>query len=80
MLVCYIVKYMVLDLFWCGVVDDCLCGVFCGVIYVVFGVDGSDVVLSNKNLLFFVSVEIDIKFELEIYVDEVKVVYGVIVG
>lgn len=65
---------------WCGVVVNCSCVVFYGGIYICEGVDGIDVNLFNKNLLFLVDVEIDIQFMLVIDVDEVKVVYGVIVG
>lgn len=78
------VEYWVLDcifnqVYW-GLVGEKGKVIFNGCIYIYFGVSGILVELSNKNLLFNSGVEIDIKLELEIYNDDVKCVYGVIVG
>lgn len=65
---------------WRGVASDRARGVFRGAIFVAPGADGSDVSLSNKNLLLSANAEIDTKPELEIHADEVKAAHGATVG
>jgi Fe-S cluster assembly protein SufD len=54
--------------------------VFHGGILIREGADGSDAVLSNKNLLLSESAEIDTQPVLEIHADEVKAAHGATVG
>ena len=65
---------------WRGVADERSRGVFRGAIVVAEGADGSDAILSSKNLLLSGQAEIDTKPELEIYADEVKAAHGATVG
>ncbi|WP_266169486.1 Fe-S cluster assembly protein SufD [Dyella subtropica] len=65
---------------WRGVADQRARGVFRGAIVVAQGADGSDALLSSKNLLLSGQAEIDTKPELEIYADEVKAAHGATVG
>lgn len=68
------------DILWRGVADQRARGVFHGAITVAAGADGSDAVLSNKNLLLSPNAEIDTQPVLEIYADEVKAAHGATVG
>jgi len=54
--------------------------VFHGGILIHQGADGSDAMLSNKNLLLSVDAEIDTQPVLEIHADEVKAAHGATVG
>lgn len=54
--------------------------VFDGRIVVDKGAQGSDAVLSNKNLLLSEDAEVDTKPQLEIYADDVKCGHGTTVG
>lgn len=63
----------------CGIVGDKVCVVFNGCIYIYCDVQKMLVELNNCNLLLLCCGVINIKFEFEIYVDDVKCVYGVIV-
>ncbi|TBR40046.1 MULTISPECIES: Fe-S cluster assembly protein SufD [Dyella] len=65
---------------WRGVADQRSRGVIRGAIVVAEGADGSDAMLSSKNLLLSGQAEIDTKPELEIYADEVKAAHGATVG
>jgi Fe-S cluster assembly protein SufD len=54
--------------------------VFHGGIVIRAGADGSEAMLSNKNLLLSESAEIDTQPVLEIHADEVKAAHGATVG
>jgi Fe-S cluster assembly protein SufD len=54
--------------------------VFHGGILIREGADGSDAMLSNKNLLLSEDAEIDTQPVLEIHADEVKAAHGATVG
>lgn len=68
---CQLYKIIVSDKGWV---------VFNGLINVVLFVLKIDGQMINNNLLFGWLVEVDIKLQLEIYVDDVKCSYGVMVG
>lgn len=68
------------DIVWRGVAGGRARGVFHGAITVAAGADGSDALLSNKNLLLSPQAEIDTKPVLEIHADEVKAAHGATVG
>lgn len=68
------------DLVWRGVADARARGVFHGAITIAPGADGSDAMLSNKNLLLSAQAEIDTQPVLEIHADEVKAAHGATVG
>lgn len=68
------------DILWRGVADQRSRGIFHGAITVEPGADGSDALLSNKNLLLSAQAEIDTQPVLEIYADEVKAAHGATVG
>ena len=53
---------------------------FHGGILIHAGADGSDAMLSNKNLLLSEGAEIDTQPVLEIHADEVKAAHGATVG
>lgn len=68
------------DVLWRGVVDERARGVFHGAITIEQGADGSDAMLSNKNLLLSTQAEIDTQPVLVIHADEVKAAHGATVG
>lgn len=68
------------DVLWRGVVDNRARGVFHGAITIEQGADGSDAMLSNKNLLLSTQAEIDTQPVLVIHADEVKAAHGATVG
>lgn len=67
-------------LLWRGLADERGRVVFHGGILIEAGADGSDAVLSNKNLLLSDSAEIDSQPVLEIHADEVKAAHGATIG
>lgn len=68
------------DVLWRGVIDERARGVFHGAITIEQGADGSDAMLSNKNLLLSTQAEIDTQPVLVIHADEVKAAHGATVG
>jgi Fe-S cluster assembly protein SufD len=68
------------DLLWRGLAAGRGRSVFHGGIVIHPGADGSDAVLSNKNLLLDEGAEIDAQPVLEIHADEVKAAHGATVG
>ncbi len=68
------------DVLWRGVVDERARGVFHGAITIEQGADGSDAMLSNKNLLLSAQAEVDTQPVLVIHADEVKAAHGATVG
>lgn len=68
------------DVLWRGVIDERARGVFHGAITIEQGADGSDAMLSNKNLLLSAQAEIDTQPVLVIHADEVKAAHGATVG
>ncbi|MEO7917730.1 MAG: Fe-S cluster assembly protein SufD, partial [Dokdonella sp.] len=70
----------VCDVIWRGVVDERARGIFHGAITIEQGADGSDAMLSNKNLLLSAQAEIDTQPVLVIHADEVKAAHGATVG
>ncbi|MEO6075271.1 MAG: Fe-S cluster assembly protein SufD, partial [Dokdonella sp.] len=68
------------ELLWRGVIDERARGVFHGAITIERGADGSDAMLSNKNLLLSAQAEIDTQPVLVIHADEVKAAHGATVG
>ncbi len=68
------------DVLWRGVVDERARGIFHGAITIEQGADGSDAMLSNKNLLLSAQAEIDTQPVLVIHADEVKAAHGATVG
>lgn len=62
------------------IVSDKGCAVFNGLINVVQYVIKMDGQMINNNLLMGKLVEVDMKLQLEIYVDDVKCSYGATVG
>lgn len=67
-------------LLWRGLADERGRVAFHGGILIEAGADGSDAVLSNKNLLLSDSAEIDSQPVLEIHADEVKAAHGATIG
>lgn len=68
------------ELVWRGLGADRGRAVFHGGITIRAGADGSDAMLSNKNLLLSEGAEIDTQPVLEIHADEVKAAHGATVG
>ena len=68
------------DLLWRGLAAGRARCVFHGGIVIHPGADGSDAMLSNKNLLLDDGAEIDTQPVLEIHADEVKAAHGATVG
>lgn len=66
--------------FYKGVFVDCLCIVFNGWIFVYQEVQKIDVVQNNCNLLFSDEVIVNSNLQFEIFVDDVKCMYGLIIG
>jgi Fe-S cluster assembly protein SufD len=68
------------ELTWRGLGTGRGRAVFHGGILIREGADGSDAMLSNKNLLLSEGAEIDTQPVLEIHADEVKAAHGATVG
>lgn len=68
------------ELTWRGLAAGRGRAVFHGGIVIQQGADGSDAMLSNKNLLLSEGAEIDSQPVLEIHADEVKAAHGATVG
>lgn len=68
------------ELTWRGLGTGRGRSVFHGGILIQAGADGSDAMLSNKNLLLSEDAEIDTQPVLEIHADEVKAAHGATVG
>lgn len=68
------------ELTWRGLAAGRGRAVFHGGILIREGADGSDAMLSNKNLLLSDNAEIDTQPVLEIHADEVKAAHGATVG
>lgn len=68
------------ELTWRGLGSGRGRAVFHGGILIHAGADGSDAMLSNKNLLLSADAEIDTQPVLEIHADEVKAAHGATVG
>ncbi len=68
------------ELTWRGLGTGRGRAVFHGGILIRQGADGTDAMLSNKNLLLAEGAEIDIQPVLEIHADEVKAAHGATVG
>ena len=68
------------ELTWRGLGTGRGRAVFHGGILIHQGADGSDAMLSNKNLLLSMDAEIDTQPVLEIHADEVKAAHGATVG
>jgi Fe-S cluster assembly protein SufD len=68
------------ELVWRGLAAGRARSVFHGAIVIRPGADGSDAMLSNKNLLLGENAEIDAQPVLEIHADEVKAAHGATVG
>ena len=68
------------EMSWRGLGADRGRAVFHGGITIREGADGSDAMLSNKNLLLDEGAEIDTQPVLEIHADEVKAAHGATVG
>lgn len=68
------------ELIWRGLGTGRGRAVFHGGILIREGADGSDAMLSNKNLLLSEGAEIDTQPVLEIHADEVKAAHGATVG
>lgn len=68
------------ELTWRGLGTDRGRAVFHGGILIREGADGTDAMLSNKNLLLSDNAEIDTQPVLEIHADEVKAAHGATVG
>ena len=68
------------ELTWRGLGSGRGRAVFHGGILIREGADGSDAMLSNKNLLLSADAEIDTQPVLEIHADEVKAAHGATVG
>jgi Fe-S cluster assembly protein SufD len=68
------------EMHWRGLGADRGRAVFHGGITIREGADGSDAMLSNKNLLLSEGAEIDTQPVLEIHADEVKAAHGATVG
>jgi Fe-S cluster assembly protein SufD len=68
------------SLTWRGLAAQRAKAVFHGGITIAAGADGSEAMLSNKNLLLSSEAEIDSQPVLEIHADEVKAAHGATVG
>lgn len=68
------------ELVWRGIAADRARAVFHGGIQIRQGADGSDAMLSNKNLLLSKGAEIDTQPVLIIHADEVQAAHGATVG